>query len=288
MLTLQKPDMPPKRRVEVLVLSDIHLGTFGCHAKELLRYLKSVRPDQVILNGDIIDMWQFKKWYWPQSHMKVLQHILKWAIKGVPVTYITGNHDEMLRQFSDLQFGSLKVQDKLLLDLNGEKTWIFHGDVFDASIQYSKFIAKLGGQGYDLLILINRALNWVSEKAGQGRISLSKRVKNSVKQAVKFVSDFENTAAELAIEQGYQTVICGHIHQPADRIVENENGRVRYLNSGDWIENLTALEYNQGEWKLFSYPLAVGSLTQEEIEEEAEEESILMVEKALLLGVRIR
>jgi len=288
MLTLQKPDMPPKRRVEVLVLSDIHLGTFGCHAKELLRYLKSVRPDQVILNGDIIDMWQFKKWYWPQSHMKVLQHILKWAIKGVPVTYITGNHDEMLRQFSDLQFGSLKVQDKLLLDLNGEKTWIFHGDVFDASIQYSKFIAKLGGQGYDLLILINRALNWVSEKAGQGRISLSKRVKNSVKQAVKFVSDFENTAAELAIEKGYQTVICGHIHQPADRIVENENGRVRYLNSGDWIENLTALEYNQGEWKLFSYPLAVGSLTQEEIEEEAEEGSILMVEKALLLGVRIR
>lgn len=280
--------MPPKRRVEVLVLSDIHLGTFGCHAKELLRYLKSVRPDQVILNGDIIDMWQFKKWYWPQSHMKVLQHILKWAIKGVPVTYITGNHDEMLRQFSDLQFGSLKVQDKLLLDLNGEKTWIFHGDVFDASIQYSKFIAKLGGQGYDLLILINRALNWVSEKAGQGRISLSKRVKNSVKQAVKFVSDFENTAAELAIEKGYQTVICGHIHQPADRIVENENGRVRYLNSGDWIENLTALEYNQGEWKLFSYPLAVGSLTQEEIEEEAEEGSILMVEKALLLGVRIR
>lgn len=280
--------MPPKRRVEVLVISDIHLGTFGCHAKELLRYLKSIRPEQVILNGDIIDMWQFKKWYWPQSHMKVLQHILKWAIKGVPVTYLTGNHDEMLRQFSNLQFGSLKVQDKLLLELDGNKTWIFHGDVFDASIQYSKFIAKLGGQGYDMLILINRALNWISEKMGQGRISLSKRVKNSVKQAVKFVSNFENTAAELAIDNGYQTVICGHIHQPSDRIFQNQNGRVRYLNSGDWIENLTALEYTDGEWTLFSYPLADSSLNAEDFEEDTEEESLMHAEKAMLLGMLVR
>jgi UDP-2,3-diacylglucosamine pyrophosphatase LpxH len=280
--------MPQKRRVEVLVISDIHLGTFGCHAKELLCYLKSVKPDQVVLNGDIIDMWQFKKWYWPQSHMKVLQHILKWAIKGVPVTYLTGNHDEMLRQFPDLQFGSLRVQDKLLLELDGNKTWIFHGDVFDASIQYSKFIAKLGGQGYDLLILINKALNWISESAGQGRISLSKRVKNSVKQAVKFVSDFENTAAELAIENGYQAVICGHIHQPANRMYENEKGSVRYLNPGDWIENLTALEYNAGEWAVFTYPKADALLSAEDSEDDTEEEHRMNAEKALLLGMLIR
>jgi UDP-2,3-diacylglucosamine pyrophosphatase LpxH len=280
--------MPQKRRVEVLVISDIHLGTFGCHAKELLCYLKSVKPDQVVLNGDIIDMWQFKKWYWPQSHMKVLQHILKWAIKGVPVTYLTGNHDEMLRQFPDLQFGSLRVQDKLLLELDGNKTWIFHGDVFDASIQYSKFIAKLGGQGYDLLILINKALNWISESAGQGRISLSKRVKNSVKQAVKFVSDFENTAAELAIDNGYQAVICGHIHQPANRMFENEKGSVRYLNPGDWIENLTALEYNAGEWAVFTYPKADALLSAEDSEDDTEEEHRMNAEKALLLGMLIR
>ena len=280
--------MPQKRRVEVLVISDIHLGTFGCHAKELLCYLKSVKPDQVVLNGDIIDMWQFKKWYWPQSHMKVLQHILKWAIKGVPVTYLTGNHDEMLRQFPDLQFGSLRVQDKLLLELDGNKTWIFHGDVFDASIQYSKFIAKLGGQGYDLLILINKALNWISESVGQGRISLSKRVKNSVKQAVKFVSDFENTAAELAIDNGYQAVICGHIHQPANRMFENEKGSVRYLNPGDWIENLTALEYNEGEWAVFTYPKADALLSAEDSEDDTEEEHRMNAEKALLLGMLIR
>jgi UDP-2,3-diacylglucosamine pyrophosphatase LpxH len=233
-------------------------------------------------------MWQFKKWYWPQSHMKVLQHILKWAIKGVPVTYLTGNHDEMLRQFPDLQFGSLRVQDKLLLELDGNKTWIFHGDVFDASIQYSKFIAKLGGQGYDLLILINKALNWISESAGQGRISLSKRVKNSVKQAVKFVSDFENTAAELAIDNGYQAVICGHIHQPANRMFENEKGSVRYLNPGDWIENLTALEYNAGEWAVFTYPKADALLSAEDSEDDTEEEHRMNAEKALLLGMLIR
>jgi UDP-2,3-diacylglucosamine pyrophosphatase LpxH len=275
--------MPPKRKVQVLVLSDVHLGTFGCHAKELLSYLKSIKPEQVVLNGDIIDMWQFKKWYWPESHMKVLQHLLKWAMKGVPVTYLPGNHDEMLRRFPCVQFGSLRIQDKLILELEGNKTWIFHGDVFDASIQYSKWIAKLGGQGYDLLILINRALNWLSEKTGNGRISLSKRVKNSVKQAVKFVTDFETTAAELAIDQGYQTVICGHIHQPAKRWFENKTGRVRYLNSGDWIENLTALEYNDGEWELYTHALTP-EWQESELEEELED-VLLPVDKAMLLGI---
>lgn len=274
--------MPPKRKVQVLVLSDVHLGTFGCHAKELLSYLKSIKPEQVVLNGDIIDMWQFKKWYWPESHMKVLHHLLKWAMKGVPVTYLPGNHDEMLRRFSNVQFGSLRIQDKLILELDGNKTWIFHGDVFDASIQYSKWIAKLGGQGYDLLILINRALNWFSEKTGNGRISLSKQVKNSVKQAVKFVSDFEATAAELAIDQGFQIVICGHIHQPANRWVETKEGSVRYLNSGDWIENLTALEYNNGAWELYTHALA--SEWNETESEEDIEEALLPIDKAMLLG----
>jgi UDP-2,3-diacylglucosamine pyrophosphatase LpxH len=274
--------MPSKRKVQVLVLSDVHLGTFGCHAKELLTYLKSIKPEKVVLNGDIIDMWQFKKWYWPESHMKVLHHLLKWAMKGVPVIYLPGNHDEVLRRFSNVQFGSLRIQDKLILELDGHKTWIFHGDVFDASIQYSKWIAKLGGQGYDMLILINRALNWLSEKTGNGRISLSKQVKNSVKQAVKFVADFETTAAELAIDQGYQTVICGHIHQPANRWVENKAGRVRYLNSGDWIENLTALEYNNGEWELYTHTLD-SKWSESELEEELEE-VLMPMDKAMLLG----
>jgi UDP-2,3-diacylglucosamine pyrophosphatase LpxH len=214
--------------------------------------------------------------------MKVLHHLLKWAMKGVPVTYLPGNHDEVLRRFSNVQFGSLRIQDKLILELDGHKTWMFHGDVFDASIQNSKWIAKLGGQGYDLLILINRALNWLSKKTGNGRISLSKQVKNNVKQAIKFVSDFETTAAELAIDQGFQMVICGHIHQPANRWVENKSGRVRYLNSGDWIENLTALEYNNGEWELYTHAHA-SEWNESELEEEWEE-VLLPMDKAMLLG----
>ncbi|MCX7743767.1 MAG: UDP-2,3-diacylglucosamine diphosphatase [Flavobacteriales bacterium] len=241
------------RKVEVLVLSDIHLGTYGCHAKELNRYLKSIDPEIIILNGDIIDMWQFSKRYWPKEHMKVIKKLVKYMAEGKRVYYITGNHDEMLRRFADFELGTLTLTNKLLLDLDGKRTWIFHGDVFDVSMQYSKWLAKLGGKGYDLLILINRAANFISEGLGKGRISLSKRVKDGVKKAVKFVSDFEKIAAEIAIDNRFDTVICGHIHQPQQRIIENSKGQVLYLNSGDWIENLTALEYNEGEWRIYEY-----------------------------------
>ncbi|MBK8924361.1 MAG: UDP-2,3-diacylglucosamine diphosphatase [Crocinitomicaceae bacterium] len=239
--------------MDVLVLSDIHLGTYGCHSKELLRYLKSVKPKMVVLNGDIIDMWQFKKRYWPKSHMKVIHKIIKWISKGVKVYYITGNHDEMLRKFAGFKMGSLVIDNKLLLNLDGKKTWIFHGDVFDVTMKHSKWLARLGSHGYDLLILINAFCNWVSEKMGRGRISLSKSIKNSVKQAVKFINDFEKTAAEIAIKNGYDNVLCGHIHQPEIKVITTSEGQVNYLNSGDWIENLTALEYTRGEWKLFQY-----------------------------------
>lgn len=255
-----------RRKVEILVLSDIHLGTYGCHAKELLQYLKSVEPEMVILNGDIIDMWQFSKRYWPQSHMKVMKKLVNYISQEIPVYYITGNHDEMLRKFTDFQMGSFTLTNKLLIDVNGKKTWIFHGDVFDVSMHYSKWLAKLGGKGYDLLILINRVVNFLSEKLGRGRISLSKKVKDSVKKAVKFVGDYEKIAAEIAIDNNYDTVICGHIHQPQDRIVENDKGSVRYLNSGDWIENLTSLEYYNGEWHIYSY-------YQDELLKELEEET---------------
>lgn len=241
------------RKVEVLVLSDIHLGTYGCHAKELNRYLKSIDPEIVILNGDIIDMWQFSKRYWPKEHMKVIKRLVKYVSQGKQVYYITGNHDEMLRKFTDFELGTLTLTNKLLIELDGKRTWIFHGDVFDVSMQYSKWLAKLGGKGYDLLILINRAANFISESLGKGKISLSKRVKNGVKKAIKFVSDYEKIAADIAIDNRFDTVICGHIHQPQHRIIKNSKGQVLYLNSGDWVENLTALEYNKGEWKIYAY-----------------------------------
>lgn len=244
-----------KRKIDILVISDIHLGTFGCHAKELLHYLKSVKPKTVILNGDIIDIWQFSKRYWPKSHMKVVKHIMGWMSKGVKIHYITGNHDEMLRKFVGFKMGSLKIVNKVVLDLeDGKKAWFFHGDVFDVTMQHSKWLAKLGAAGYDTLILINRFANFISEKIfKRGKLSLSKKIKNTVKSAVKFINSFEQTAADIGISNQYDYVVCGHIHQPEMRTVENENGKIIYLNSGDWIENLTALEYVNNEWTIYRF-----------------------------------
>ncbi len=244
-----------KRKVDILVLSDIHLGTFGCHAKELLHYLKTIKPKTVILNGDIIDIWQFNKRYWPKSHMKVVKHLMAWMSKGVKIYYVTGNHDEMLRKFVGFKMGSFKIVNKVILDLdNNTKAWIFHGDVFDVTMQHSKWLAKLGAVGYDTLILINRVANFISEKVfRRGKLSLSKKIKNSVKSAVKFINNFEQTAADIAISNHYDFVVCGHIHQPEMREISNEHGKVMYLNSGDWIENLSALEYVEGEWSVYRF-----------------------------------
>ena len=244
-----------KRQVDVVVISDVHLGTYGCRAKELLHYLKSIKPKIVVLNGDIIDIWQFSKSYWPKSHMKVVKHLMNWLSKGVKVYYITGNHDEMLRKFEGFKMGSFKIVNKLILELdNNEKAWIFHGDVFDVTMQHSKWLAKLGAIGYDSLIMINSSVNYISEKIfKRGKLSFSKKIKNSVKSAVKFINSFEQTAADIGISNQYQYVICGHIHHPEMRIIEQDHGEIMYLNSGDWIENLTALEYHNSQWTLFRF-----------------------------------
>ncbi len=244
-----------KRAVDLIVISDVHLGTYGCRAKELLHYLKSVKPKTIILNGDIIDIWQFSKNYWPKSHMKVVKYLMNSLSKGVKVYYITGNHDEMLRKFEGFKMGSFQIVNKLVLELeNNERAWIFHGDVFDVTMQHSKWLAKMGAIGYDSLIVINSFANWVSERVfGRGKMSFSKKIKNSVKGAVKFINDFEHTAADIGISNQYQYVVCGHIHHPEMRRIEQEHGSIVYLNSGDWIENLSALEYHQGKWSLFRF-----------------------------------
>ena len=248
-------DKIKKRKLDILVLSDVHLGTYGCHARELLHYLKTVKPKTVILNGDIIDIWQFSKRYWPKAHMKVVKYLMHWMSKGVKIYYVTGNHDEMLRKFVGFKMGTLRIVNKIVLDLDdGKKAWFFHGDVFDVTMQHSKWLAKLGAVGYDTLIHINRIANFISEKIfKKGKISVSKKIKNSVKTAVKFVNNFEQTAADIGISNHYDYVVCGHIHQPEMREIENEHGKIIYLNSGDWIENLTALEYVDDEWKMYRF-----------------------------------
>lgn len=243
-----------KRKVDIAVISDVHLGTYGCRAKELCHYLNSIDPSMLILNGDIVDIWQFSKKYWPKTHMQVVRQITSMLSNGVKVYYITGNHDEMLRRFENFSLGDFHIVNKMVVHHdNGDRTWIFHGDVFDVTMRHSKWLARLGAVGYDSLILLNAAINYLSEKMGRGRMSMSKRIKQSVKSAVSFINHFEETVADLAIKKGYQSVICGHIHHPEKKRIRLLNGSVDYLNSGDWVENLTSLEYAGNEWRLYEY-----------------------------------
>ncbi len=246
-------DNSGRKKIEMVVLSDVHLGTYGCHAKELCSYLSSIQPETLVLNGDIIDVWQFSKRYFPAYHLQVIMEIMQLITLGTKVHYITGNHDEMLRRFAGFEMGNICIANKLLIEKDDKKIWIFHGDVFDVTMKNARWLAKLGSFGYDLLILINRFVNFLYSKTGKGKISLSKTIKNSVKSAVNFISSFENTCADIAISNGYDFVICGHIHQPEIKKIKTEQGEVMYLNSGDWVENLTTLEYQNKKWSLYHH-----------------------------------
>lgn len=242
-----------KRKIEVAVISDVHLGTYGCHAEELLAYLSSIKPNILVLNGDIVDGWQFNKKYFPPAHLKVVKKIINLASNGSRVIYITGNHDEIIRKFTGTTIGNFSILNKLVLELDGKKAWFFHGDVFDVSVRHARWLAKLGGYGYTILLRLNRLFNWILKKTGRDKYSLSRRIKNSMPRGARYRRDFEQSASELAIEGGYDYVICGHIHQPKKQLFENRYGRCTYLNSGDWLENLTALEYSFKRWKVYNY-----------------------------------
>ena len=270
-----------RRDLDIVILSDTHLGTYGCHARELLQYLKSIKPAMLILNGDFIDIWQFRKSYFPKEHLEVIQRILKMSMKDTKVYYITGNHDDALRRYSDFSAGNMHLRDKLVLHLNGKKYWIFHGDIFDLTIKYSPLLARLGGKGYDWLIWLNRFVNQARQRLGKPRMSFAHKVKYRVKEAVKFVGNFEETAIRLAAEQGYDYVICGHIHRPQMRVVRQAGRQVTYLNSGDWVENLTALEYQYGKWTLYEYE--EGSYQFDPAEGDADEREDLSLPVELLL-----
>lgn len=242
-----------RRIIEVAVLSDIHLGTYGCRADEVLNYLRSIKPKKLILNGDIVDAWQFKKKYWPTSHTRVLKEVLNLASKGCMVYYLPGNHDEVFRRFVGYKLGNIKVENKVVLDLDGKLAWFFHGDVFDVTMQHSRWLTRLGSEGYDFLIWLNYKVNKWLDFMGKEKKSFSKLIKNGVKGAVKYINQFEDMCADIAIEKKYDYVVCGHIHQPEIRRITRHNGSVLYLNSGDWIENLTALEYQNEQWSIYTY-----------------------------------
>jgi UDP-2,3-diacylglucosamine pyrophosphatase LpxH len=241
------------RHYRAIWISDIHLGTSGCKADFLLDFLRVNESDQLYLVGDIVDGWQLKRgWYWKQSHNDVVQKVLRKARKGTKVTYIVGNHDEVLREFLGLRFGEILIENEAVHELrDGRRLWVTHGDLFDGVIQYAKWLAYLGDTAYTMALKINDHFNYLRHKMGMSYWSLSQYLKHRVKNAVSFITAFEEALTTEARRRGYDGVVCGHIHRPEIREIDG----TLYCNDGDWVESLSALvETHEGELKLVYWP----------------------------------
>lgn len=242
-----------KRKLDIVILSDVHLGTYECHATELLKYLSSIQPEVMVLNGDFIDIAQLNKKQFPKKHAKIIREIVKMAASGTKVYYITSNKEPILKRLSEFSLLAFDVRERLVLQLRGQKYWIFHGGSFKPIFGNSIFLATIVHKAYGWLLRGNRLVNKWRITVGKARLSYTGKIKNKVKQTVQLITQFEETAVKLASQQGYDYVVCGHIHQPTIKKFENDDSAVTYMNAGDWVENLTSLEYRFGKWKLYEY-----------------------------------
>ncbi len=241
-----------KTRYRAVFISDLHLGTPGCQAEEVLSFLKEFPSEKLYLVGDIIDGWQLKRgWFWPQSHNDVVQKLLRRARKGCQVIYVPGNHDEFAREFFNHSFGGVEVHEEAVhTTVDGRRLWVIHGDHFDGVIQYAKWLAYLGDNAYTLVLNLNRHLNHWRAKLGLPYWSLSQYLKDRVKTALNYVTDFESAVAQEAAKRGYQGVVCGHIHRAQMRDIDG----ILYCNDGDWVESRSALvEHLDGQLEIIHW-----------------------------------
>lgn len=238
------------RELDISVISDVHLATLASKAKPLLKYLKSIQPKTLVLNGDIIDSWRFSRNYFPKSHLKVIRQLVKMIEKGVQVVYITGNHDDVFRKFNNTRLGNFSIVNQLELTNVNQKTWIFHGDVFDHIIHSSPWLAKMGAAAYGFLTIFNKMLNGILKIFGGGEMILYKSMKDRILNEKKVLTNFEKAIANAALSKEVDLVICGHTHIPVDKSIVTEKGTVRYINCGDWVEHFSAAECIDGNWAL--------------------------------------
>jgi UDP-2,3-diacylglucosamine pyrophosphatase LpxH len=245
--------MKNKLHFRTIVISDIHLGTTGSKAKEVTNFLKQYKCRKLILNGDIIDGWQLKKYgAWKKKHTAFFKTVLKMMDDyDTKVIYLRGNHDDFLDQIMPLKLGKqFQIRKDYILKSGEKRYYITHGDVFDSITTHLKWLAYLGDVGYTFLLWVNKLYNHYRSWQGLPYYSLSQVVKQRVKAAVSYISDYEEKLTELARSRNCDGIICGHIHQPAIR----QMGDVMYMNSGDWVESLSALvEDYDGNWSLIYY-----------------------------------
>jgi len=239
-------------KVRTVILSDVHLGTPHSKAAEATHFLKHTRCERLILNGDIIDGWRLRRdGQWTKDHTRFVRRILTMVQKrDTDVVYLRGNHDDFLGRLLPMQFERISLVEDYIHEGPAGRYLVLHGDVFDGVVKNMVFLAHLGDMGYALLLRLNRAYNWFRKLRGKEYFSLSQAIKARVKQAVSFVGKFEDQVAALAKDRGCRGVICGHIHTPADKMI----GDVHYLNSGDWVESLTAIvEHQDGRFELITF-----------------------------------
>ena len=261
----QKLDKRPKYECRTVILSDIHLGTPDSKADEVVDFLKHLRCEKLILNGDIIDGWALRRGgKWSNRHSRFIRKVLKMTERDeTEVIYLRGNHDEILERFLPLSFGKIKfTKEHIHRTATGKRYLVVHGDGFDSVSTNHKWIASLGAVGYDFLLKVNRVYNLWRSWRGKEYFSLSKRVKAKVKSAVSFVDRYEELLQELASHRKCDGIICGHIHTPEDKHV----GPIHYLNSGDWVESLTAIiEHHDGRLELVQYENFLNSLREKSL-----------------------
>lgn len=242
-----------KQHYRTIFLSDIHLGTKGCQADQLLDFLKQHTCDELYLVGDIIDGWRMSSSmvYWLQAHNNVLRRFLTYMKRDTKVIYVTGNHDEFMRDHSPMEIGNLKIVDEAVhTTAKGEQFLVVHGDQFDVITRYHRWVAWLGDIGYTILLELNRYLNRARLKFGYGYWSLSAYIKQRVKRAVSYIGDFEEAISHQCRKQDFDGVICGHIHHAEIKMI----GGVTYMNCGDWVESCTALvEDNNGHFQIINW-----------------------------------
>lgn len=240
------------QRYRSIWISDVHLGFRGCNAELLLDFLHTVECDYLYLVGDIIDIWQInKKPFWPQSHSNVIRTLLGKAKHGTEVIYVVGNHDELLRDYHGVQFGNIKIVNQIVhIRADDFKLLVIHGDQFDGLVKFSKTLAILGSKLYDWLLQFNLLINFFRRKLGFPHWSLAAFLKSKVKNAMKYISNFEHVVAHEATRLGLDGVICGHIH----RAEMTHIAEILYCNCGDWVESCTALiEHPNGQMELLNW-----------------------------------
>jgi len=224
---------------QAIIVSDLHLGTKDSKAEEFIEFLETHPTDLLILNGDIVDGWALNRGTkWKKPHTKVISKLLQLS-NTTRIIWIRGNHDEFIQEFIGTHLGAIEIREDYKLDINNtmESYYIFHGDVIDVFITKYKWLSKIGSVGYDFALWLNRVYNSYRKWRKLPYQSISQKIKSGVKVATNYINDFETTALSMATKKGCNGVICGHIHQPADRMI---NGK-RYLNSGDWVENMSAI-----------------------------------------------